>query len=755
MRKAVNIILSLVLFISGLSPIAMAGELNQSKIIDNVLLSNNNPNAGEAVKLTVKFSEKKGNDIKSGDRLVLDLPQSSDNYGTAGLFGSASDSGAQVKNAQGVVLGEIEVVDNKITLVFNDNVENLKNIRGQFSLYVTARNDLGPDRTRPNEWKKTTDFGVNGNTQQIKIKRGKSGQGANPFFYKVGESQSNHKKPRWWLITNPNRQRVYEYAQPTVIEDYVGVGHQLDEDSIQIIVGGRINQTYSPAEFVEQGFGNYETHANGLKIMINASLISGNSVAVSYDTKITDPTLATFENKASATYPAYYPGVEDTVYNPHEVTHTVGNYMSSSEIEGELKNSISVTVVDKDNVDVKLPDAVFELYEGDKLVASNLVTDENGKIIVKNLNPGRYQLKEVKSPTDYLLPKEDIFEVEINDENNKPHVIVKNKKIKVNEPVAEETVATEDTESIEPVETETVASEEVTIPTETAVEETVSTEVATETATEETIATEETVPTEVIEPIETETATTDEVTPTPTETVTEETVSTEVATETATEETIATEETVPTEVIEPIETETATTDEVTPTPTETVTEETVSTEVATETATEETIATEETVPTEVIEPIETETATTDEVTPTPTETVTEETVPTEVGSETVTEEPDGRGETVPTEVGKTDAEESKESELVTEESKVNENSTESKESDNDSKEVATQTAGKPKSEKTEDRKAKQPADGKEAEPKGENLLPQTGEIENQWLKLVGGLALFSVVIFRYRRYQKN
>ncbi|WP_312470539.1 SpaA isopeptide-forming pilin-related protein [Neobacillus sp.] len=66
--------------------------------------------------------------------------------------------------------------------------------------------------------------------------------------------------------------------------------------------------------------------------------------------------------------------------------------------------SVELTKIDKDNNDLTLSGAEFELQDAaGKSLQTGLVTDENGKLVVNNLKPGDYQFVETKAPFGYEL----------------------------------------------------------------------------------------------------------------------------------------------------------------------------------------------------------------------------------------------------------------------------------------------------------------------------------------------------------------
>ncbi|EOO13109.1 SpaA isopeptide-forming pilin-related protein [Bacillus cereus] len=66
------------------------------------------------------------------------------------------------------------------------------------------------------------------------------------------------------------------------------------------------------------------------------------------------------------------------------------------------KGGIELTKVDSLNDKEKLEDAVFKIVnDKDEDVRTNLTTDKEGKLVVKDLRPGKYKIVETKAPTYY------------------------------------------------------------------------------------------------------------------------------------------------------------------------------------------------------------------------------------------------------------------------------------------------------------------------------------------------------------------
>ena len=121
----------------------------------------------------------------------------------------------------------------------------------------------------------------------------------------------------------------------------------------------------------------------------------------------------------------------------------------TGEIQDEyFKNETKITIVKKDAETKKvLEGAEFELLnEKKEVVYTSLKTDKNGKIVIKNLVPGKYYIKETKVKDGYEIYDELIdVEVDLNQEftvtvyNNK----TKKPKIEVKQPKEKEVFSKE------------------------------------------------------------------------------------------------------------------------------------------------------------------------------------------------------------------------------------------------------------------------------------------------------------------------
>ena len=128
------------------------------------------------------------------------------------------------------------------------------------------------------------------------------------------------------------------------------------------------------------------------------------------------------------TKPIFY----GTSSNPANQDYAItGNMYEDGKGEVSLtysKNETKIKIFKKDtNTQEVLSGARFDLLDSNKNVLyTNLISDEQGQILLKNLLPGTYYLKETKAPTDYEL-YEDYIKLEIGF-NEELSVIVNNSK---------------------------------------------------------------------------------------------------------------------------------------------------------------------------------------------------------------------------------------------------------------------------------------------------------------------------------------
>ena len=186
--------------------------------------------------------------------------------------------------------------------------------------------------------------------------------------------------------------------------------------------------------------GNYEINLQGLlpenTIVANLDGKKQNTFKIGENFKIMMPIQnimqsETFTINAKAelkTYPILYGKSFDPVKQNYAITGLVYENKDTSISEDYERNRTKI-VVHKQEYGTKIPlqNVEFKLLNEDKeVVKENLFTDKNGEIVLENLLPGKYFLKEIKTLDGYNLYT-DYIELNL-DLNEEIQVIVNNTK---------------------------------------------------------------------------------------------------------------------------------------------------------------------------------------------------------------------------------------------------------------------------------------------------------------------------------------
>ena len=103
------------------------------------------------------------------------------------------------------------------------------------------------------------------------------------------------------------------------------------------------------------------------------------------------------------TKPVLYGTAPDSGHQDYALTAATFENGSGSNKDKVYKNETRIVIVKKDQeTGEMLKDVEFQLLDKDKnVVYSDLKTDENGKIVIENLIPGEYYIKETKTIEGY------------------------------------------------------------------------------------------------------------------------------------------------------------------------------------------------------------------------------------------------------------------------------------------------------------------------------------------------------------------
>ncbi|PEA53193.1 hypothetical protein CON64_19180 [Bacillus pseudomycoides] len=364
--------------------ITNAQELNTTGFVDSFTIDKKKLLYGEQTGISVNFSDKSGNKMKSGDTLTLTLPPELKGYsGTIPL-----------NNDQGLNFGTCQIITSNVVCIFNDTVEKLQNIKGHFNFTVQA-NNVETGQTKDVQ----TNLGTNLQAQTVTIVNPES-SGTEPgqFFYKSGDIQPEKTNEiRWFLNINLKKQYV---NTDIVVSDSLQEGQTLNKDSFSMEIND--NTYLTIRQFQDQGYGFVQfTGDNSFKVVIYKDKANGNSFTVAYKANITESgkKQSDFYNDYTITYHALY---EEPVTESSSAV--VKNIAIGGGASGDLpvKGTLRIIKHIEGNEEKVIPNVSFKLYtESGKQVGDVFKTNEQGMVEVPNLTPGNYYVQEVLAP-DYI-----------------------------------------------------------------------------------------------------------------------------------------------------------------------------------------------------------------------------------------------------------------------------------------------------------------------------------------------------------------
>ena len=222
---------------------------------------------------------------------------------------------------------------------------------------------------------------------------GTGNQGENWMFNKNGwiagyDPTGVPNELTWNLALNPNEHNLTN----VVLTDVLGPNQEYIPGSLTAIAG-----SYGPSGFVSNG---QELHptvtTDGNKVIISFPGTITTAVDIYYRVKVTGTPAngtTTWTNHATM-------GSSEGDYSIDSSTSWGGSGTGNGD-----QNVGTMTLTKTDAVTgAALAGAEYELKDSDgNVIISNAKTDENGQIVIKNLNYGSYTLTEVKAPDGYTL----------------------------------------------------------------------------------------------------------------------------------------------------------------------------------------------------------------------------------------------------------------------------------------------------------------------------------------------------------------
>ncbi|ETD04220.1 hypothetical protein N568_0109120 [Lactococcus garvieae TRF1] len=345
---------------------------------------------GETITVNFKFEDKKMQ-IKTGDFINITWLNTDLVKGEG--FEKAVD--LTVKNK---IVGTLTVSKNQAQVKFNDNITGLTDIQGWGTFDIQVRNF--------SESSAAVKLLVEGGglASSIQVKKEQTGNNSTLFYNKMGDMlPDDPQHVRWFLTSNINKTEV---EQPVFIKDQIQGGQRLDPSTFVIqVIGYAGYKEYTGEQGVSKflndypGVGlTYSAQTNVIDIYIPTNIARYQSIVITYKTSIEVFDQEKFLNKSQAWYKEYgKPAVSGK-----EFDYTVVNTNISGGIDGKYKGQLKITKKLK-GTNITIPNVEFNLNRLDHRLIDgaeviSLTTNSNGEAVVKNLEEGQYEVREVNAP---------------------------------------------------------------------------------------------------------------------------------------------------------------------------------------------------------------------------------------------------------------------------------------------------------------------------------------------------------------------
>uniref|UniRef100_UPI003703A1A4 Cna B-type domain-containing protein n=1 Tax=Bacillus paranthracis TaxID=2026186 RepID=UPI003703A1A4 len=361
--------------------IGHAQELNTTGFVDSFSFEKTKLNYGEKTTIHVNFSEKPGKKMKSGDTLTLALPPELKGY--SGTIPLKDDSGR--------IFGTCQINANNVVCTFNDTVEKLENIRGNFNFTVQGTN-VEAGKTKDVQ----TNLGTDLEKQMVSITHPK-GEGTEPgiFFYKSGDIQPDKSNEvRWFLNINLKKQYLHDNI---VLKDTLQEGQTLNKDSFTITINNK--EYLSLKQFQDRGYGYIKlTSDNSFEVLIYRHMANATSFTIFYTSTITDSgkKLKHLQNDYKLDYQILY---EKPISESNSVK--VENISFGGGAEGVLpaKGTLQIVKHIEGDENKFIPGVSFKLFtESGQQIGDSYTTNQDGIVEAPNLTPGNYYVQEISAP---------------------------------------------------------------------------------------------------------------------------------------------------------------------------------------------------------------------------------------------------------------------------------------------------------------------------------------------------------------------
>ncbi|WP_419154988.1 collagen binding domain-containing protein, partial [Weissella minor] len=340
MKKIWRVLSLVVLILGGIGLLiqpASARELAQTDVVDSFKVTEKRLVQGQQTAVTVHFSAKADTKIQPADTLTFTMPQE--------LMG-ITEQGDRTRQVPLGDLGEVAIFKDRVVVTFNDNVESLNGVRGNFNFGIETR------RTEKKEPVVIlTNFGTLLDPIEINVLGQRDPQQGEqrelPFFYKVGDQQGAANQIRWFLNVNLNKA---DLGSDITLRDTSGVGQTVNPDSFRILVDNtEARRELTLADFENQAYGKMHFQPSGVfDLTFNRDKARFTAFNVIYTTSLTQKGLK--QKQLKNHYELHY----EPITGPNkdeEGTAIVNNLFASGEANGDKFEKHADEVVEEQPVE--------------------------------------------------------------------------------------------------------------------------------------------------------------------------------------------------------------------------------------------------------------------------------------------------------------------------------------------------------------------------------------------------------------------
>ena len=456
MKKGILLALMALSLVLGSSVAAQAAELTSSvpagrNINDHVTsltiqstqLQDGQIQSGADLSVQGTFSDEKG-PIKNGDVIQVDWPHDQ----TAYLTGY---SGQKPLYLAGVNVADYVVSAERARLVFNANVEQLKQVQGSFSFAAKVYNQLeqaqvvavvvGDQQTEVTVAGQPTDSG--GREVYDQSWRGEKVGGTTPW---QGANWVN-----WGVYLNSNHAQL---AGPIDLSDEIPAGLALDPTTVTLTVDGQtsyrmdeIATAYPASQLTVTG--------NRLQAHLSAAEFSGHQVLLGYLTRILTTAGTEFVNQVTGTYQLPGQAQQGFTYQTQ-----VRNVAFDATVTGVRPGNLKIIKQYQDGAERKpLAEATFVIINPVTTQVWVEKINAQGIIELTNVPAGTYVVREIAAPAfiDLTKVKDQEWQIKVSASEAGQALVIVNEKKPVDE--VDQGTGTDEATTTDPVETTDAATE--------------------------------------------------------------------------------------------------------------------------------------------------------------------------------------------------------------------------------------------------------------------------------------------------------